>query len=94
MLNPEAQKALDNICIKEVHELTETDIGFLKARRSYLTSEMLQKYESILQDKPQAVDKTETLSYRDLQRHASSLGIKSVGKTYADLIKLVKEHNG
>lgn len=39
MMNPEAQAHLDGILAKGPDSVTEEDMGFLRARRSYLTGE-------------------------------------------------------
>lgn len=44
-------KVLEQITKKEVHELTKLDIGFLKARVSYLTYTQKDKYKSVLEPK-------------------------------------------
>jgi hypothetical protein len=49
MINVEAREVLDQIAAKEPHELNETEIEFLKARRYYLTYEMQIKFKHILQ---------------------------------------------
>jgi hypothetical protein len=48
-INVEAREVLDQIAAKEPHELNETEIEFLKARRYYLTYEMQVKFKHILQ---------------------------------------------
>lgn len=48
-MNPEAQKLLNAIVTKDLHELTPSDISFLKARRVYLTEEQDEKYISVLE---------------------------------------------
>jgi hypothetical protein len=47
-MNPEAYEVLAAICLKEVHELNSEDIGFLRARREYLTNEQFDKYASVI----------------------------------------------
>lgn len=44
-------KVLEQITKKEVHELTKLDVGFLKARVSYLTYTQKDKYKSVLEPK-------------------------------------------
>lgn len=51
-MNPEAQAVLDEILKKDVDELTDYEIGFLRARRSYLKKAQLEEYSSILNTKP------------------------------------------
>lgn len=42
-------ETLNDITKKEIQALTEHDVAFLKARKSYLTAEQLEKYESVLE---------------------------------------------
>jgi len=66
-MNPEAQAILDRILKKEIHELTEFDKGFLRARRDYLGRNSRHKFASVLdeknpepkQEEPQEEGKTE-----------------------------------
>lgn len=43
-MNPEAQAKLDELLALEPAALTEEDLGFLAARRSYLTEEQRKAY--------------------------------------------------
>ena len=47
-MNKEAQTVLATIVAKDIHELTESDIAFLKARRSYLSKDQKAKYAKVL----------------------------------------------
>lgn len=49
-MDPKSQEVLEAICLKEIDALQETEIGFLKARSSYLSDEMKDKFSSILSD--------------------------------------------
>ena len=49
-MNQEAQNYLNSLINKSLHELTPTNITFLRARRSYLTSEQEEKFSVILED--------------------------------------------
>lgn len=51
-MNEEAIQLLNTIVAKEVGILTSDDIGFLRARSSYLTDEQIQKFRSVLIVKP------------------------------------------
>jgi uncharacterized Fe-S cluster-containing MiaB family protein len=48
MMNHEADKVLQNIFLKDLSELRDFDIAFLRARQSYLTDEQLVKYKDFL----------------------------------------------
>jgi hypothetical protein len=48
MMNPEAKAELDRILSLDKGELSESDMGFLRARRSYLTEEQKVVYADIL----------------------------------------------
>jgi len=91
-MNPEATKALEVICKKEVHELTEYDKGFLRARVSYLTPREFEKYESVFEThedntlipvepaEPKKVVKNDGLKeFHELQKQAKALGIDTRG---------------
>lgn len=43
-MNPEAQAKLDELLAQEPAALTEEDIAFLNARRSYLTDDQVKEY--------------------------------------------------
>ena len=47
-MNPEAKKVLKEILKKEIFELTDFDLDFLRARRSYLTKEQIKIYTEVL----------------------------------------------
>lgn len=46
-MNPEAEEKLNSVVKKEVAWLTKEDKMFLKARRSYLSEEQLEKFGSV-----------------------------------------------
>lgn len=50
-MNPEAEKILKGIVLKEVEALTEEEILFLRSRRSYLTASEQERYSSVLEPK-------------------------------------------
>lgn len=86
-MNKEAWDVLNKIILKEPHELTETDRGFLKARRSYLTEDQCEKFRGILNEKEKEENSEEL---EDLREEAKKLGIKSV-HLYKDAAKLKKK---
>ena len=98
------KEKLKLIVEKEVRSLTTADIVFLKARRSYLTQEQLEKFDSVLtEETPEeevvTADRTDVLlegehpSYRDLQKRAKELGkVTVVGQTRDQLIDYIKTH--
>lgn len=47
----ELQKVLDKIVLKEIHQLTSYEKGFLKARYMYLKPEEKSKFKEILEPK-------------------------------------------
>lgn len=51
IMNPEAQKYLDEILSKTPEEITEDQAKFLRARRSYLKKPQLEEFDSILNPK-------------------------------------------
>lgn len=80
--------ALKTILLKDLTELTEYDIAFLKARKEYLNSAELKFYENLMTGKKEKKEKEATvdygpigsddIGYRELQSKASSLGMEKV----------------
>ena len=56
-MNPEAQARLNEILAKTPEELNEQEIGFLRARRSYLKKAQLEEYDNILNPKTKPAEK-------------------------------------
>lgn len=80
MLDKETQKLFNELVIKGVHELTVEDIGFLRARRDYLSDQDRQKFASVLEVKKEVI-KAPVAPASDLKRpalmkEAKKLGIK------------------
>ena len=61
-MNKEAKEYLDKILTIDPKNLTDEQIAFLRARRSYLKTAQLEEYASILETKP---PKTETVKKQD-----------------------------
>ncbi|MCR4324178.1 MAG: hypothetical protein NUV69_00615 [Candidatus Curtissbacteria bacterium] len=58
-MDPRSQEYLDKILTKEPEALNASEIGFLRARRSYLKKAQLEEYDSVLNPKaPKAKDQT------------------------------------
>ena len=51
-MNPEAQELLNKILQKDPDKLTQDEILFLRARKSYLKESQLTEYQSVLEVKP------------------------------------------
>lgn len=49
-MDPKSKEVLEAICLKEIDSLQENEVAFLKARSSYLSDEMKDKFSSILSD--------------------------------------------
>jgi hypothetical protein len=47
-MNQEAQEVFDRIVALDLHELTDDDKAFLRARASYLSKEQSEKFTSVL----------------------------------------------
>lgn len=81
-MNEEAVRVLARITQKTLPELTEYDKAFLYARRSYLSAQQLEKFESVFpKRKEKKVAKEaagEQLTYKQLQSKAASLGMPSI----------------
>lgn len=97
----EIMEVIESILEKEEGSLTAADIGFLRARRSYLTSDQIHKYPSAFPERaakkpvePAPSEQTNQeptqskseVSYKDLQKQAQALGMaKVVGKSQEEL---------
>lgn len=79
---------IQEICKLEVYQLSPMQIGFLRARKSYLTPDQLNRFESVLEDRTEDIG----LSYGELKSRAKDLGIKvGVGIKKVDLKKMVDD---
>jgi len=54
-LNDITLQVFENISKKEIHELTDFDIAFLRSRRAYLDKDELKRYETVLAVKEESV---------------------------------------
>lgn len=50
-MDQKSQEIFDSILLKDPDQLSESEIVFLRARRSYLKKAQLQEYKSVLQSK-------------------------------------------
>jgi len=93
MLDKRSLEILNRIVVKPVGELLEHEIFFLRARRSYLNGKQMRKFESIFEDKVKEMNKKEDdVSYKELQKKASELGITPVvGVSKDELTRLIDE---
>lgn len=66
-MNPEAQEELNRILKIEPKELNADEIGFLRARRSYLKQSQLDEYASVLKIENQTSEE-ETVKPKDAKR--------------------------
>lgn len=91
-MNKEAQEVLNNIVKKEPHELTEADKGFLRARRSYLSTEDMERFADVLSETDaETTDEPEGPTYQELVEEAKALGIKTHRKKAQELKELIAE---
>lgn len=70
------------ITSKNVDSITPGDIEFLKARKSYLTQEQLEKFAFVFGTQKK-------YTYKELQKLATERGIKAVGKKADELKRLL-----
>lgn len=87
-MNIEAQKQLNAIVTKDLHELTPSDISFLKARRVYLTEEQDEKYMSVLEPVLTANDVKDEVKKVENYEKAQTQLITEM--KYNDLLKAAK----
>lgn len=86
-MNPESWKVLEAICEKTQDELTQPDIDFLRARRFYLTSDLLNKYEDVLRidivpgdpDQTEENQKIVGLDFKDMNMEQLKIAVKHFG---------------
>lgn len=89
-----SQKEFDLILVKLPHELTEYDIGYLKARISYLTDAELEKYDSALNSQPSKPSEKplDKMNLDELIVKANEVGIiLTEGKTKKELKALIED---
>ena len=87
-MDDSSRKKFDEILKKEVLALTDSDIGFLKARQSYLTAIQKKVYASVLTREPvvgQTPNLAKSRSYRAMQREGAALGLHVVGVSREEL---------
>lgn len=101
-MNQEAQDILNKILLVTVNELTSFQIAFLKARKSYLTEEQIEKYQIIFDDfinqqEPQQEPLVETssaeLPYTEVLLRAKKAGYKGKRKTKEELLDYIAKHS-
>jgi len=61
-MDPKSKERLDKILTKNPDALTEDEIGFIKARRSYLKKIQIEEYESILKPVTSQTSDQETVN--------------------------------
>lgn len=92
-----SQDKLNKILRLEPQALSQTDIGFLKARRTYLTPEQEVFYADVLDKeapKPPENRDNRSRSYRAMQRELSALGYHVVGVPRAELERTLDTIHG
>lgn len=90
-MNPEARKKLDEILQKDQAILTKDEIGFIRARRSYLKRAELVEYQDILEDKKEVRAEEPVIGYSELLEQAKGLGYKGPRISRKELDKFIKE---
>lgn len=74
----------------EPHQLSPLEIGFLRARISYLTSDQIHKFESVLEVIHGATQSE--LKWGELKSKAKDLGLTvKVGTKKTELIKMIED---
>ena len=61
-MDPRSQERLDSILTKNPSALTQEEVGFLRARRSYLKKIHLEEYESVLNSVSSQTSDEETVN--------------------------------
>lgn len=95
-MNIEAQRHLNAIINKSLHELTPTDIIFLKARRSYLTSDQEERFITILESETVVPSTPEVAEVKE-DKKKEDTSLRSVLKEqisqmkYNDLVNQAKQ---
>lgn len=105
-MNPEAEALLKKILDKDLNDLTSFDKDFLRARRSYLTKEELNKYKAILKLKDEPIapepeikaepapftEEAKPITYNELLVKAKELGYAGPRISRARLEAFIEEH--
>lgn len=92
-----SQERLNEILTKDVSELSAEDRGFLRARRDYLNSEEVSKYESVLSGDSQSSsdessDNSVKLDRNALLAEAKELGIKGANRMKIEQVKAMVDN--
>ena len=96
-MDQQSQDKLNKILKLEPQALSQSDIDFLKARRSYLTSEQVAYYAKVLeQEAPPSPQNRDNRSrkYRDMQRELSARGYHVVGVPREELERMLDTIHG
>lgn len=87
-MNKEAQEYLNSILALEPNCLNDSQVEFIKARVSYLSTEQKEKFGSIFGTAPKQIP------YKELKEIATKLGIKKVtGVSREKLEQFIADHN-
>jgi len=94
-MDPQSQKVLADIILKDINDLNDDDKAFLRARRAYLTPDQEGKFHSVFEQKYDALagnpPPDRLALYRSLQKQAKERGIKVArGASLEDLQELLK----
>jgi len=89
-MDDKSQIYLDQILKKDVATLTESDIRFIRARRSYLKKYQLEEYEDILE--PKETVSGDVVPYNELLKQAKALGYNGNRVKRVELEAYIKEH--
>ena len=91
-MDKQSQDKFDEIVLKSPDSLMGTEIDFLRARRSYLSTEETKKFEGVLKVEEETVD------YSTLKKDAlvalvseRNIEVPETAKTKADYVSLLEE---
>lgn len=94
-MNKDAQIILNNILKKDLHELTPSDITFLKARQSYLSSTQLLRFSTVLEqemDPPEIIaDVNEPILKVEEKKQVVKVKPDVASMKYKELYALAKQ---
>lgn len=88
-LSLQIQEVFTKILSKDINTLNEEDIGFLKARRDYLTEDELEKYAFLFITPKKALSQ---MNWEELNAEALETGVElKEGEKKKELIERIKQ---
>lgn len=93
-LNESAKVYLEEILVKDIADLTSYEIGFIKARRAYLTAEQRTYLASVLDGRVKGIDVEDNLPEEEAKTELDKDGKRVINPddfTRAVLVQMLKD---